>query len=252
MLIGFTSTSLRQLRDPERVVSVALQAGAQCIEWADTVHIKNEEQASAVRQLCEQKGIVPCSLASYYRIGSKNTREHERLCRLAQALGACFIRVWLGEKNSELTDEATFQTLAEDARQLCRTAEKYGLSVVCECHENTFNNRTDAFLKIKEAVGSPLFRTYFQSYYKDAAYDKDRIRRTAFCTQAVHISFWEAGRGKRRKDPQYIEKLLQTLHSVGFDGILLAEFTFPGYRLGFPSCLCRDVQKLREKVDSLS
>ena len=252
MRIGFTSTSFRQIKSLEQIVKIAADCGADCIEWGGDIHVKNENDALKAKELCDSYGISVCSYASYYRVGDGNAAEWERICRIAAALGAEWIRVWLGRRDSEKTDAATYNKIIDDARKMCGITEKFNIKIVCECHDNTFNNNTDAFLKIADEISSPYFLTYFQSRYKKLKYDLDRIERTLPLTECVHISFSELRREQFPKyDPSYIDTLLEKIKAVGFNKTMLIEYTYIFGRFGLPSSMKKDIMKLREKVGAV-
>lgn len=249
MKFGFTSTTLRNIRDIKRIVDIAKNAQADVIEWGGDIHIKDTKNASLANKLCSDAGISVSSYGSYYRIGSCNTSEWQNICEIASCLGAESVRVWLGKKNSEITSEEYYERILTDSQKICDIANDYSLIVSSECHDNTFNNNTDAFLRIKSEVERDNFKTYFQSRYKKLDYDLDRIARTAEHIENVHISFSELRREQFPKyEPSYIDKLLKKLLECGFDNCLLLEYTYLFGRYGIPSCLVKDIKKLKEKV----
>lgn len=249
MRIGFTSTSFRQIKSIERITQIALDAGAECIEWGGDIHIKDKTTARLAKKLCDDKGIVISSYGSYYRIGSKKTDEWKKICEIAQALGAESIRVWLGTRDSEKTDNSTYRNIIEDAKNICKIAKDYNLLVCPECHDNTYNNNTDAFLRIYKDIDFDNFRTYFQSRYKKLSYDLDRIERTMPYIESVHISYSEQVREQFPiLKPQYIDTLLDKIISSDFDGNILIEYTYLFSRLGLPSSMIKDIAKIKEKV----
>lgn len=249
MLIGFTSTSFRQIKSIEKIVKIAVTAGADCIEWGGDIHVKDLQSAKKTKELCDNAGIKICSYGSYYRIGSKNTDKWCEICRIASALGAESVRVWLGSKDSEKTDAETYETIVEDAKSICSVAKEYNLTVCPECHDNTFNNNTDAFLKIRNDIGCDNFKTYYQSRYKRLGYDLDRIERTMPYIESVHISYSEQSREQfPKRNPDYINSLLDRIVSLNFDGNLLIEYTYLFSYAGIPSAMIKDIAKLKAKV----
>lgn len=251
MQIGFTSTSFRQIKSIEQIVKIAVSSGAECIEWGGDIHIKDIASAKYAKKLCDEAGINICSYGSYYRVGSKKRDEWKNICQIAHTLGAGSVRVWLGNKDSEITDEKEYVALLEDTKEICSVAEEYGLIVCPECHDNTFNNNTDAFLKIHKDAGCDNFRTYFQSRYKRKEYDIDRIERTMPYIQTVHISYSEQSREQFPKfKPSYINTLLEKIISTGFDGNLLIEYTYLFCYMGLPSSMKKDIAKIRAKAVS--
>lgn len=249
MRIGFTSTSFRQIKNIEKIVKIASESGADCIEWGGDVHIKDIPTAKRAKKLCDDVGIEISSYGSYYRVGSKNADEWRKICEIASAMGASSIRVWLGSCDSEKTDDKTYKNLVEDAKSICSVAKKYNLIVSPECHDNTFNNNTDAFLKIHKDTECENFKTYFQSRYKRLEYDLDRIERTVTYIESVHISYSEQTREQVPKfRPDYIDSLLDKIISSGFDGNLLVEYTYLFCWAGIPSSIKKDIAKIKAKV----
>ncbi|HHU84667.1 MAG TPA: TIM barrel protein [Clostridiales bacterium] len=249
MLIGFTSTSFRQIKKLDKIVEIAVRANADCIEWGGDIHVKDIKSALYAKKLCDDAGIKICSYGSYYRVGSKKAEEWKSVCEIAKALGASSVRVWLGNADSEKTDIDTYMTLVEDAKNICTVAADYGLFVCPECHDNTYNNNTDAFLRIHSDIGFENFRTYFQSRYRRLEYDLDRIERTAPHIESVHISYSEQMREQfPRYNPKYIDMLLDKIISVGFDGNLLVEYTYLFSYFGMSSHMIKDIEKIRKKL----
>lgn len=252
MKFGFTSTSFRQIRDLEKIVRTARTAGADCIEWGGDVHVRNLEDAKNAKKYSDAYGIEISSYGTYYRVGSKDKENWKYLCETAALMDCKSVRVWLGRKDSEKTSESEYLALVEDAKSMCEAAKNYGMIVCPECHDHTFNNNTDAFLKIREDVGEDNFRTYFQSRYKKQEYDLDRIDRTLPFIENIHISFSERVREQFPcSDPAYIDRLIGKLNECGFDGTYLLEYTYIFSRAGIPSSMIRDIAKLKEKVGTL-
>ena len=144
MKFGFTSTSFRNIKDVEKVVSVAMKTGADCIEWGGDIHVKDVETAKRVRKLCDDAKISVSAFGSYYRVGNGDEKEWQKTCEIAAALGTDLIRVWLGKADSEKTDDDTYKSLVEEVKYMCEVASGYGLIVSPECHDHTYNNNTDA------------------------------------------------------------------------------------------------------------
>lgn len=249
MKIGFTSTSFRQIKSIEKIVKIASESGAECIEWGGDIHIKDVPTAKRAKKLCDGAGIEISSYGSYYRVGSKNADEWKNICEIASAMGAKSIRVWLGNRDSEVTDENTYKLLVEDGKAICSVAKEYGLIVCPECHDNTFNNNTDAFLKIREDIGCENFRTYFQSRYKKKDYDLDRIERTLPYIESIHISYSEQSREQfPQLNPGYIDSLLDKIFSLNFDGNILVEYTYFCCYMGFASSMKKSIAKIKAKA----
>ena len=249
MQFGFTSTSFRQIKRIEKIVEIAVNAKIDCIEWGGDIHVRSVDDAERAKELCDNAGIQICSYGSYYRAGSDNADEWKKICEIASAMDAKSVRIWLGKADSEKTDDSTYKNILKDIKNICAVAKEYGLIVCPECHDNTFNNNTDAFLKIHNDVGCDNFRTYFQSRYKRLEYDLDRIERTLPYIETIHISYSEQSREQFPKfNLSYIDTLLEKINQSGFDGTILVEYTYLCGYFGFPSCMVRDIKKLKSKL----
>lgn len=247
--IGFTSTSFRQIKSLQKIVDIAVRAEIDCIEWGGDIHVRSIENARNAKYLCQKANIRINSYASYYRVGSKNSGEWKKICEIANIMGAKSVRVWLGKSDSEKTDELTYREIVEDAKNICAVASEYNLIVCPECHDNTYNNNTDAFLKIKNDVACGNFKTYFQSRYKRLAFDLDRIERTLPYIETVHISYSEQSREQFPLfNPSYIDSLLKKIKQIGFDGNILIEYTYLCGYFGFPPCMIKDIAKLKAEL----
>ena len=241
--IGFTSTTFKK-KSIEQIISIARKAGVEYIEWGENYHINTPEDAKKAKALCDEEKIKICSYGSYYRVGSNDDTARKRICKIASIMGAESIRVWLGRKNSEETSNEEYLNLLADAKALCAEAEKYGLIICPECHDHTYNNNTDAFLKFAKELGRTNFATYYQSRYFRFEYDLDRIERTYNYIKDVHISFSEVRREQRfrKRNSKYLPTILEKLKEKGFGGIVMIEFT----AFSSEKCFIGDVKKLRK------
>ena len=222
---GLCSVTFRK-KSVAQVVEIAKKAGIGYIEWGGDVHITNIEEARITKSICDNEGIKISSYGSYYVAGSNDPEKWEQICRIASAMSASSVRIWLGKKDSQITTEEEYANILSDLKKMCATAKKYNLIVCPECHDNTYNNDTDAFLKIQKDVNKDNFRTYFQSRYFRMEYDLDRIDRTFDFIENVHVSYRDLKREQRfrKKDKNYLDTLLKKLNEKNFDGIVMIEF----------------------------
>lgn len=241
--IGLASVTFRD-KTVEEIVEICKREQVEYIEWGADVHIKTPEDALKAKELCDNASIKISSYGSYYRVGSKKTDEWIALCKNADIMGAKSIRVWLGTKDSEKTNDEEYINILEDCRTLCDIADKFNLIVSPECHDNTFNNNTDAILKFTKDLDRYNFRTYFQSRYFRMEYDLDRIDRTFDHILNMHVSYSDLKREQRfrKKDKNYLDTLLKKMLSKGFDGIVILEFTQNSSEKAF----AQDIRKLKD------
>ncbi len=240
--IGMTSVTFRNKTAVE-VVEICRREKVGYIEWGSDVHVKTLDDAQMVKKLCDEAGITVSSYGSYYRVGNGTAEQWRELCENADAMGAGSIRVWLGTKDSEKTNDEEYLLLLEDCRRICDVAKEYGIIVCPECHDNTFNNNTDAIIRFKNDLGRDNFKSYFQSRYFRMEYDLDRIDRTFDFIKDMHVSYSDLKREQmfRKKDKNYLDTLLKKMISKGFDGIVMLEFTQDSSEKAF----AEDIGKLK-------
>ncbi len=224
--IGLASVTFRN-KSVAEIVSLCQRAQVDCIEWGSDVHIRSEADAKNARALCDEAGLGISSYGSYYRVGNGDAQAWRGLCENARIMGARSIRVWLGEKDSELTSQTEYERLIRDAREICDIALGYGLLVCPECHDNTFNNNTQAILHFANELDRPNFRTYFQSRYFRKEYDLDRIEKTYNLIENIHVSYRDQKleQAQRIKDGTYLDTLLEKFREKNFGGAVILEFS---------------------------
>lgn len=225
MKYGFTSTSLRGC-SIEEVTAAALKCGAQGIEWGTDVHIRTQEDALKAKELCDGYCIEIRSLGSYYRIGTGDMAEWERLCCLASVMGAKYIRTWLGTEGSADTTVKKYRELVSETLEMADIADRYGVIISNECHPNTFNDDTSFSLKYLEACRYRA-KTYYQSWYRDRAGDFEKLDRLLPFTSDVHVSFSELIKFQKdcKKDPSFLPDIISALAGKRFGGYVFIEFT---------------------------
>ena len=223
--LGLCSVTFRK-KSAEDIVYFAKKAGIGYIEWGGDVHVKTLADAKKVKTLCDKENIIISSYGSYFNCIDYNESNWIETCEIAKEMNAESIRIWLGKRNSEITSEADYKILLENAKKMCDIAAGYGLMVCPECHDNTFNNNTDAILRFIGDLQKDNFRTYFQSRYYRMEYDLDRIDRTFDIIENVHVSYRDLKREQRfrKKDKNYLDTLLKKLLEKKFDGIVMVEF----------------------------
>ncbi len=240
--IGVASVTFRE-KTVEQVIEIAKSADVNYIEWGGDIHVKSLDEARKAKELCDKNNITISSYGSYYTVGSKDKSEWKKICRIANTMGASSVRVWLGKKDSEKTSEEEYETLVSDLKSMCSVAKEYDLLVCPECHDNTFNNSTDAIIKLKNELNADNFKTYFQSRYFRFDYDIDRIERTYSFIENVHVSYRDLKKEQlfRKKDKLYLHRLLEKFVSMNFDGIVMVEFVDDSSEIVFAN----DVNKLK-------
>lgn len=249
MKLGVASVTFRN-KTVSEVVEIAKKAGVEYIEWGGDVHVRSLDDARNAKKLCNENGIKIRSYGSYYRVGCRDENKWEEICLIASETGASSVRVWLGDKDSEKTTPTEYSALLDDLKSMCSVAKKYNLIVCPECHDNTFNNNTDAFLKIREELGADNFKTYFQSRYFRFDYDIDRIERTFDYIENVHVSYRDLAKEQRftKKDRNYLDRLVKKLVQMNFNGVVFIEFSKGSKERHF----IKDIKRLKSCITKTS
>ena len=232
--LGLCSVTFRK-KTAEDVVALSKKAGISFIEWGGDVHVKTLDDAKKVKALCDKTDIKISSYGSYFNSAVYDEGKWRDTCEITKEMGAESIRIWLGKKNSQVTSDKEYHLLLENTKKMCDIAAEYGLMVCPECHDNTFNNNTDAILSFIGDLQKDNFKTYFQSRYFRMEYDLDRIDRTYPYIKDVHVSYRDLKREQlfRKKDKNYLDTLLKKLKDKDFDGIVMIEFVSAGSENNF-------------------
>ena len=240
--LGLCSVTFRK-KTAEEVVTLSKKAGISFIEWGGDVHVRTLDDAKKVKALCDKAGIKISSYGSYFNTAVYDEGKWHNTCKITNEMGAESIRIWLGKKNSQVTSDKEYNLLLENTKKMCDIAAEYGLMVCPECHDNTFNNNTDAILRFTGELQKDNFKTYFQSRYFRMEYDLDRIDRTYDYIKDVHVSYRDLKREQlfRKKDKNYLDTLLKKFKEKGFSGIVMIEFVSGNNEKNFLS----DTEKLK-------
>lgn len=161
--LGITSVTFRS-RSAEEIVGYCQRCGIAAIEWGSDVHVKpgEREQAERIRRITENAGIRVSSYGSYYRLGETGVNEFESYAKTAQALNAPVIRIWGGSKAHRDLSKSEYKSLIDEAGEICKTAEKYSISVAFEYHNDSLTDSKDAALKALSDIGADNLGMYYQ------------------------------------------------------------------------------------------
>lgn len=188
--LGLCSVSFRK-HTPEEILTAMKAAELSVIEWGSDVHCP-PEKAEALAKLQKQYGIACCSYGTYFRLGVTPICALEQYIKAAKALGADVLRLWCGDKNSEDYTESEKNTLFAACKAAAKIAEKEGVKLCMECHNNTYTNAKESAKELLQAVDSLHFQMYwqpnqFRSEEENIAYAKQ----IADNTVNIHVFNWK-------------------------------------------------------------
>ena len=218
--LGLVSVSFRE-HTPAEILTAMQSAGLTCIEWGSDVHCP-PEKAAEIAALQKEYGITCCSYGTYFKIGTTPMEELQSYLDAARTLGTTVIRLWCGSKNSEDYREGEKEQLFSLCRQAAATAEKSGVTLCMECHNNTYTNRKEAALELMEAVNSPAFRMYWQpNQYRTQEENLAYAKLLAPYTTHIHVFHWQ---GKEKYPLQDATDIWRAYLAFFKDNTLLLEF----------------------------
>ncbi len=160
---GLVSISFRAL-SPEEILKEMTACGLTHIEWGSDVHAPQNdlEKVKAVAALQAQYGVTCSSYGTYFKIGTHENAEFENYIIAAKTLGTDVLRLWCGNKNGQDYTEDEKNALFSKCKELAAMAEKHGVTLCMECHNNTFTNKKETALELMQAVDSQHFKMYWQ------------------------------------------------------------------------------------------
>lgn len=187
---GLVSVSFRK-NSPEEILEAMQKAGLSYIEWGSDVHCP-PEKAEEIAALQREYGIECCSYGTYFRVGSTPMEELEDYIHAAKALGTPVLRLWCGNKNSEDYSSPEKDELFSLCRETAECAEKNGVILCMECHNNTYTNTKEGALELMEAVNSEHFRMYWQpNQYQPTEENLAYAELLAPYTYHLHVFNWK-------------------------------------------------------------
>jgi len=236
---GLVSVTFRQL-PPEEIISLAVRAGLEGIEWGGDVHVPCGDPAAAARvgEATRRAGLTVFSYGSYYRAG-QNPEDFSCVVETARALGAPHVRIWAGEKGSAEAEDGERARVTEDCRRAGLLAKKAGLAVSAEFHGGTLTDTPDSALRLIREAG---ISTYWQpNQFRDRAYNLHTLEAVLPYVTGVHVFTW---RGREWLPLAQGEEdwmaYLALLREDGAEHPLMMEFV-PGHE---PSAFLRDAKAL--------
>lgn len=152
ILTSVASVTFRKLL-PSDVIELARETGLDAVEWGGDVHVPcgNLACAKLVGQLTRQAGLTVSAYGSYYRAGvfAKPEEAFEKVLHTACALQTDTVRIWVGDRGSAFADGRWIQGVYAELRRLVTMAERKGIRLAAEYHNNTL---TDTLLSARELL----------------------------------------------------------------------------------------------------
>ena len=243
---GLLSITFRQL-SAEEIIGLVQQAGLQGIEWGGDVHVPHGDttRAREVRRMTEDAGLCLTAYGSYYRIASDRSPEFGPVLETAVELGVPTIRVWPGDMGTDKADEAYWEAVIAESRQIADQAQASGLTISYEYHPNTLTDTDATALRLIQAVDHPGIRTFWQpDRTSPVAQRIEGLKAVLPWLETVHTFYWGPGGSKDRlplaDGIDTWEAYLDVVRTTGRDHNIMMEFV----RDDSPDVFLEDAQTL--------
>ncbi len=220
---GLTSVTFRQL-PPEEIIRLTRDAGLDGIEWGADIHVKPGELAKAkkIAEMTKDAGLEVLSYGSYFRPPVNMPAEGEIVLETAVALGAPNVRIWAGDKDASVLDDAGFRQTAEAISVFTAAAGAYGLTVSTEYHHNTATSTIHSTRRLLDAVPLENFYTYFQPDNVCTEEENlQNLREIADRVSNLHVFHWKSWTERYPLEQgaeiwkQYLQAFLTAGHGSG-------------------------------------
>lgn len=191
--LGLVSVSFRR-HSPIQILSAMKETKLSCIEWGSDIHApcKDVQRLHELAELQRQYNITCCSYGTYFRLGTDDINELEDYAAAAKILGTDILRIWCGDKRSSLYSESEKQEFLERAKNSAILAQKLGVKLCMECHNNSFTETLDGALTLMETVNSRHFRMYWQpNQFVNKQTNIQYIQTISPYVENVHVFNWQ-------------------------------------------------------------
>jgi len=218
------------------VLELAAQVGFDGVEpWGKPDHLPlttPDDRVREIRAKLDSLNLACSHYGSYVRLGEEHPAGEQkanmqRSLEIAGILGTKIVRIWAGDKNSELLSAADWDRIVEDAKLYCGLAEPLGMELAMEMHGNTLTNRAAAMVELIDKVGSPALKANFQ-ILNDTEDPYERARIAAPYTVMVHAQNVAPGGGEQQslisEGTVDFNKIYGILAAAGFKGYFEVEF----------------------------
>ena len=191
--LGLVSVSFRE-NSPKEILDAMKNAKLSLIEWGSDIHAPchDTERLHILAKLQEEYGIKCCSYGTYFRLGRDDLNELEKYAAAAEILGTDILRIWCGDRSADKYSPEEKRNFLEGAKRSSDMAEKLGVILCMECHNNSYTETIDGAVEIMEHVDSPYFRMYWQpNQFKSLQTNIEYAKRISPYVKNVHVFNWE-------------------------------------------------------------
>lgn len=210
---GLVSISFRD-STPEEILKAMVDARLTCIEWGSDIHApcNDAEKLKYVAELQEKYNIECVAYGTYFRLGVTPIDELPAYIEAAKILKTNILRLWCGNLGFDEYNQNTEakKKLFEDSKAAAKIAEKAGVTLCLECHNNTYTDVKEGSYEIINAVSSPNFKMYWQpNQFKSLDENLKMAELLAPYTTNIHVFNW-VGKENFQRDELPLEGAIDT------------------------------------------
>lgn len=198
MKIGLLSVTFRQLSVVD-IIRLVSEAGLQAIEWGSDVHVPvgNFKTGAEVGRMTRAEGIEVASYGSYYSLGnSTRSEEFSNVLETAIQLQAPSIRVWAGNRGSDVINHEWRYKVVEDAKRIADLAQKQDIKIDFEYHKDTLTDCTESAIRLLQEIDRPNVRCNWQTS-DPGSYEESTSTLLAICPYLANVHVFHSINGTR-------------------------------------------------------
>ncbi|SFB83675.1 Sugar phosphate isomerase/epimerase [Marinospirillum celere] len=200
---ALVSVTLNHLPTHE-VISLALEAGLEGIEWSGRNHLPVGDLKSAafIQQQMKKAGLAVLAYGSYLRFNEPAFEQNQlwqRTIETALALGAPAIRVWAGQQGSASVSFEERVALVNRAQAFADLAQHQGLAVYFEFHRKTLTDTPESALNFLHEIDRSSVKSLWQPHVNLPLEEQLRSLELMLPQLAyLHCFFWGLKGSKER------------------------------------------------------
>jgi sugar phosphate isomerase/epimerase len=167
---GLLSVTFRQ-KPPTEILSLAVEAGIESVEWGGDRHLPPGDTAAAERlgRMTREAGLEVSAYGSYYKFEDIDPSSSAAgpspfaVLDTAEALGTEMIRIWPGSIGSENAPREWRRRLVERTRELASLAAPRSLSLGFEFHNDSLTDTAASTVRLLDEINCPNVSTFWQT-----------------------------------------------------------------------------------------
>ena len=141
----------------------------------------------------EMYGVKCSSYGTYFRIGETPVDDLPYYIEAARILGTDVLRLWAGRRCAKELSLSEIEKFMEASWRAADIAEREGVTLCLECHQNSFTERLDDAMMLMDNVGSDKFKMYWQPFRARSFEENlEYLKKIEQYVVNIHVFNWDA------------------------------------------------------------